>query len=231
MLPLLEFGLLAREQSGDERLVLRLVHRTVEVIGAVASLDIAGTDLVVARLLPGDRLIDALVMDDRRDGVEEGERVLAGQFGDRLGECGRGERTGRHDDAVPVLGRQARDFLALQRHQRVGEQGLLHRRREAVSVDGERAAGGQLVRVGRAHDQRAGAAHLFVDHADGIVGGVVGAEGVGADQFRETVGEMGLGAAHRPHLVQHHRHARLGELPRRLAARETAADDVNGLGA
>ena len=29
--------------------------------------------------------------------------------------------------------------------------------------------------------------------------------------------------------MQHHRHATAGDLPRRLAARETAADDMNGL--
>ena len=95
----------------------------------------------------------------------------------------------------------------------------------------ERAARRQLVRVGRTHDQRAGAAHLLVDHADRVVGGIVGAEGIGADQFGQRLGEVGLGAAHRPHLVQYDRHARLRELPGRLAAREAAADDVYGLGA
>ena len=114
-----------------------------------------------------------------------------------------------------------------QRHQRMGEQRLLHGGREAVPVDGERAAGRQLVRVGRAHDQRAGAAHLLVQQADGVVLRIVGAEGVGADQLGEVLGEMRFGAARRPHLVQHHGHARLRELPRRLAAREAAAHDVH----
>ena len=50
-------------------------------------------------------------MHDRRDGVEEGERVLAGERADRGGEIGRGERAGRDDDAVPVRRRQ-RDFAA-----------------------------------------------------------------------------------------------------------------------
>ena len=45
-------------------------------------------------------------MHDRRDGVEEGERVLAGQLADRLGERGRGERPGGDDDAVPIRRRQ-----------------------------------------------------------------------------------------------------------------------------
>ena len=105
----------------------------------------------------------------------------------------------------------------------------LHGGGEAVAVDGQRAAGRQLVRVGRAHDQRAGAPHLLVQQADGVVGGIVGAEGVGADQLGEVFGEMRLGAAHRPHLVQHHGHAGRRELPRRFAAREAAADDVHAV--
>ena len=128
---------------------------------------------------------------------------------------------------LPVGRRQARDFLALQGHQRMGEQRFLHGGGEAVPVDRERAAGRQLVGVGRAHDQRAGAAHLLVDHADGVVLRIVGAEGIGADQLGQLVGQMGLGAAHRAHLVQHHGHARVRELPRRLAAREPAAHDMH----
>ena len=150
---------------------------------------------------------------------------------ERLGESGRGEGTGGHDHAVPVLGRQARHFGALQRHQRMGEQRFLHGRREAVAVDGERAAGRQLVGIGRAHDQRARAPHLLVQETDGVVLRIVGAEGVGADELGEIFGEMCLGAAHGSHLVQHHRHAGLGELPRGFAAREAAAHDVHVLDA
>ena len=97
----------------------------------------------------------------------------------------------------------------------------------APAVDGERATGRQLVGIGRAHDQRAGAAHLLVDHADGVVLRIVGTEGIGTDQLGERVGEVGLGPAHRPHLVQHHRHARLRELPCRFAAGEPAAHDMH----
>ena len=113
----------------------------------------------------------------------------------------------------------------------MGQQRFLHRSREAVAVDGERAAGRQLVGISRAHDQRARAAHLLVQQADGVVLGVVGAEGVGADEFGEGLGEMGLGAARGPHLVEHDGDARLRELPGRLAAREPAAHDVHMLDA
>ena len=57
-------------------------------------------------------------MHDRRDGVEEGERVLAGERADRVRERGRGERAGRDDDAVPVVGRQ-RDLVAPDLDQRM----------------------------------------------------------------------------------------------------------------
>ena len=67
--------------------------------------------------------------------------------------------------------------------------------REIVAVDGQRAAGRQLVRVARAHDQRAGAAHLLVQQADGVGLGVVGAEGVGAHQLGQPVGLVRLGHA------------------------------------
>ncbi len=92
-----------------------------------------------------------------------------------------------------------------------------------------RAAGRHLVRVGRGHDQRAAGAHLGVQQAHGVVLGVVGAEGVGADELRQAVGLVRGGGDRRAHLVQHHARAGLGRLPRRLAARQAAADDVDGL--
>ena len=59
---------------------------------------------------------------------------------------------------------------------------------------------------------------------------IVGAEGVGADQLRQTLGLVRGGGAHRAHLVQHHRHAGLGDLPGGFGAGEPAADHVNGFG-
>ena len=66
---------------------------------------------------------------------------------------------------------------------------------EAFAIDGERAAGGHLVEVAHPHDQRAGAAQLFVEEADGVGLAIVGAERVGADQLGETVGLVRLRAA------------------------------------
>ena len=166
-------------------------------------------------------------MDDRRDGVEEGERALAGQAGDCRRQRRRGQRSGGDDHAVPRRRRQAGDLAALDGDQRLGLQPGGHRRREALAIDRERAAGGQLVGIAGGHDQRAGAPHLLVQQAYRVGFGVVGAEGVGAHQLRKIFGEVRLGPAHRPHLVQHHRHACGGKLPRGFAAGQSAAHNVN----
>ena len=109
--------------------------------------------------------------------------------------------------------------------------GLLHEEMRRCGSLVMRAAGRQLVGVGRAHDQRARATHLLVQQADRVVAGVIGTEGVGTDELGEIFREMRLGAAHRPHLVQHHGHAGRRELPGRFAAGEATAYNVHCLGA
>ena len=98
---------------------------------------------------------------------------------------------------------------------------------ESVAVHRQRPAGGHLVGVGRAHDQRAEPAHLLMQEADGGLFVVVGAEGIGADQLGQLLGLVGLGGALWAHLVQRHRQPALGDLPGRLGACEAAADNVN----
>ena len=66
-------------------------------------------------------------------------------------------------------------------------------RREGFAVHGERAAGRQLVALGRLHDERARAAHFLVEQADGVGFGVVGAEGVRADQLGAAARFVRLG--------------------------------------
>ena len=147
-LELAELGLLRREQRVDEGLVLVAAHRAVDVgRGALA----ARALLVVARLHPGDVHVDRVAVDDRRDGVEEGERALAG-------EARRSRRRAAPEVSGPVAmttlsqsaGREARDLAALERDERVGQHRALDGGRKAVAVDGERAARRHLVRVGAA---------------------------------------------------------------------------------
>jgi len=132
LLPVLEFVQRCCNQRIDERVVLPLVHWAVEVISAGAP----RTCLIVARLCPDDRQVDAVVMDDRRDGVEEGEGVLAGQPADRLSERRRREGARRDDDILPVGRRQARDLLAGNGDVGMGLKRPRHGCREAIAVDG-----------------------------------------------------------------------------------------------
>ena len=224
LLPVLEFRLVAGEQGVDEAFVLRLVQRAVDVGPGVA----AGARLVVARLAPGDAFVDRVGMDDGRDGVEEGERVLAGQVEDGLRQRRRSQRPGRDDHRVPFGGRQAFDLSAPDFDQRMRLQPRLHRPGKAVPVDRQRAAGRHLVGIRRRKDERAAAPHLRVQHADGVGFGVVRAEGVGADQLGERIRLVRVRATLRPHLVEDRRNAGAGRLPRRLAARQPAADDMDG---
>jgi S1-C subfamily serine protease len=65
---------------------------------------------------------------------------------------------------------------------------------------------------------------IQVTFADGTV-----ATGRIAGQH-ERVGLVRVGRAYGPHLVQHHRHAALGDLPGRLGAGEATAHDMNRCG-
>lgn len=107
----------------------------VHIVGAVA----ARAGFVVAGLEPGDVEIDRLAVDDGGDRIEEGERIFAGEGADRLGEGGRGEGPGGDHDAVPVVGRQAGDFLAADFDERVGLDLRLDGGGKSVPVDRQRA--------------------------------------------------------------------------------------------
>jgi hypothetical protein len=100
----------------------------------------------------------------------------------------------------------------------------------AGEVSGPRqgAAGGNGVPCRHLHHDRAGAAHLVMQQAHGVGLVVVGAERVGADQFGQPIGLVRLGAAHRAHLVQDHRHAKIGRRPGGFGAGHAAADDMDG---
>ena len=98
-----------------------------------------------------------------------------------------------------------------------------------IPVDGQSAASWNLRLIGGLHDDRAAAAHLFMQQTDGIALPIVGAEGIGAHQFSQTVRVVGVGLADGPHFVEHHRAARLGNLPGGLASGQSAADNVDGI--
>ena len=106
-------------------------------------------------------------------------------------------------------------------------QRLRDRLGKSIAVDGQRTAGGHLVGVGGAHDQGTQTAHFGVQQPDRVIGGIVRAEGIGADQFGEAVGAMRFRHSLRAHLMQHHPDAGPGDLPGGFGTGEAAANDVD----
>lgn len=222
--PFLEAGLVAGDQRIDEGIVLLLGHRAVDIVLAGS----AGADLVVARLKPADVHVDRLGIDDRRDGVEEGERIGARFRADRFGKTGCGQRAGRDDGEIPIFRRQTGDFFAHHRDQRMSGDRRADRVGEAVTVDRKRTTRRHLVGVGGFHDQRAGKAHFRMQHANRVAGRVIRAEGIGTDEFGKAVGLVRVSAAHAAHLMQDDRYAGFGDLPGGFRSGKAAADDVDG---
>ncbi|QTK78486.1 hypothetical protein AT6N2_C0610 [Agrobacterium tumefaciens] len=222
--PFLETDGITRNQRVDEGIVLLLIQRAVDIILARAT----GTDLVVTRLVPADIHVDAVAMHDRGDGVEEGERILTRLGLDGGGKIRRGEGTGRNDGVAPFLRRQAVHLLANDRHQRVTFQLFRHGFGKPVAVDGKRAAGRHLVSIGAGHDQRAGKPHFRMNDTDRIRRRIVGAEGIGTDQFRQRIALMCVRAAHAAHFMQNNGDTAFGNLPCGFRAGQSSADDVNG---
>jgi len=74
------------------------------------------------------------------------------------------------------------------------------------------------VGIRHGQDERAAAAHFLVQEADGVALGVVRAQRIRTDQFGQAIGDMGFGAAERPHFVENGRHAGAGQLPNGLGA-------------
>ena len=166
-------------------------------------------------------------MHDRRDRVEKSERGFAGELANLVRERRRGEGAGRDDYAVPLSWWNGY-FLAANFDIRMLLDRRRHRRRKSFAVDRERAAGGHLIGVPRAHDERIHPPQFVMQKPDCVHVGIVGAERIRANELRELAGFVRGRAGDRPHFVQHHGNATLGELKRGFRAREAAADDVNG---
>ena len=99
---------------------------------------------------------------------------------------------------------------------------------KSLAIDRQRATGRNLIGIGRAHDQRTQPAHFSVQQSDRIIGGVIGAKRVGADELGEAIGAMGFRHPARTHFVQGNRNARLGDLPGCFRAGEAGANDMHG---
>ena len=212
----------AGEQRIDEAVVLFARQRTIDVIGAGAG----RSGLVVARLKPGDVEIDRVAMHDRRNGIEERQRVFAGAAADRLGK--RGEVSG--PVATMTLSQSAGGATISLRS--ISISGSASSAAVIASAKPSRSTAsalpaGSLWQIGCAHHQRVEPAHFGMQKADGAALGIVGAERIGADQFGELSGLVHGGRANGPHFVQHRWHAAARKLPGGLGTGEAAADDMN----
>src|SRR4029077_16037116 len=98
---------------------------------------------------------------------------------------------------------------------------------KTFTIDSKRAAGGQLVLIGRSENERPRSPPLLMQQANRIAGPIVGAEGVGAYELGKRRGLMRLGALHWAHLMQDDRNTGRRELPGGFAAGQATADDVH----
>ena len=115
-------------------------------------------------------------------------------------------------------------FFAVHRDARLGRDAFGDTFRELDAVHGQCVAGRDGGGVGFGEEDGAGAAHLLLQEPGrGVFG--LGFEGVGADEFGEVRGLVGLGGAHRTHLVEVNLTASFCRLECRFGASETAADD------
>jgi hypothetical protein len=186
-----EGDLVAGEQGIDECLILFARERTVDVGGIRA----AGPCFVVARLQPSARHVDRIAVNDRSDRIEEGQRVLARELGDGVGQCWRGQRSGGDDDAVPIGRGQSGDFFAADLDQRLRGERRGDGGGKSVAIHRQRAAGRNLIGVRRAHDKRAQPTHFLVQKPDGVEVLVIGTEGIRTNQLGKRGGLMSRGHA------------------------------------
>ena len=198
-----------------ERAVLRLCHRAV---------DVGGLALAIARGAVGLRHVDGVEAHDGRGRIVEIEAVAARAPRDVLGERPLGQRAARDNRHGIVFQRNLRELFMHDGHVRMACDILRDVVAEAVPVDGERAARRHARRIGSLHDDGAHAAHLLLEHADGVLEPRA-AQRIAANEFGET-GRLVRGRhLLRAHLVEHHACVALRSLPGGLGAREPRADD------
>ena len=217
-----------------EPLVLHRGQRTVQVVPLLFAPDAARpTDRNLGGAFPPTPprsakdlgAVNRVGMDDGADRVEEIELLAADQRRELGGEIRRRQRTGRQDDrrARRRLGNPPH-FLAPDLDQRFRLDGRRNALREPLAVDGQRTASRHACLVADPHDQRIEPAHLFLEQPHRVLQGGA-AEGVAADQLRQPIGTVHRGRPNRTHFVERNRDATRGDLPRRLAPRQSAPDD------
>jgi hypothetical protein len=168
-----------------------------------------------------------MAVDDRRDRIEKGERAFPRQSSDRFGQRRGSERPGRDNHIVPVLRRQAGDLATVEGYMRMTEKRGFDSLRKSVAIDGERASGRHLMRIGTLKDDRAESAHLAMQDPDRVGRSVIGSEGIRADELGEVRSLVRSRGSGRPHFMQNHRNPGICRLPRGFGAGQASANDVD----
>ena len=168
-----------------------------------------------------------VAMHDRRDGVEEGERVLAGERADRLGQRGRGEGAGRDDDAVPLRRRQAAiSSRTISISGCAASAAVIAAEKPSRSTASAPPAGTWLASAARMTSEPSRRISSC-SRPTALCLAIVGAERIGADQL----GERRRSCARRSRAPAASRAApparRARDLPGGLGAGEPAADDMD----
>ena len=219
-LALVKLGLFGGHERVDKGLVVGLGHRTVEV----GLLLLFGFALVIARLRPDRVHVDAVGIDDGRDGVEKGQRFGARLCRDGLSQTLRRQRSGG-DDPMTAVG-QGGDLAVLDPNIRMRAQSGGHGGGKRIAIHSQGTTGGQGVGVGHVHDQPVGVAHFPMQQPDGVLFTIVRAEGIGADHFRQIAGLVSKSGDLGAHFVNDDAHAGLCRLPGRFGPGHAAADDM-----
>ena len=217
LFPFLEVGLLARQQRGDEGFVLRFVQRQVDVIGArrrrgLPCHSATGTRRCRNRSTRGARWArwrrrrpDARRRSASRDRRRPARAEVSGPVAMIAG---------------PSRPAAVRRFLRARCVMRgCCSSALVTAAEKPCRSTASAPPAGSLW---------ASAARIISEPArrisscsrpTALFGRIVGAEGIGADQFGQAVGLVGGGAPDGPHFMQHHGHARLRPPARPLPTR------------
>jgi hypothetical protein len=167
----------------------------------------------------------AVAMDDRRDRIEEGERVGAGRRADRLGERRR-QRAGG-DDGRPEAGRASTRSRTSSTLGWAASAAVTAAEKPSRSTARALPAGTRWASAARMISEPSARISAW-SRPTALLLGIVGAEAVRADQFGKAVALVRRRRlARAAHFGEAHLHAGFGKLPGGLRAGEAAADDVD----
>ena len=197
-----------------EVLILLSIEGAVQIGGSALAVSGGGEDLA---------LVEAVGLDQRRDGIVEEEILLPQASGQVTGQGLGGQRTAGHHQRAP--GRQPGDLPGDDPHQGMALQAFSDLPGKTVTIDGQRRSGRHGRSVGRLKDDRAQSAQLALEQSTGRIAGIR-FQRIAADQLAQQSGPVSRGGTGGSHLAKIDGDSRPGYLPGRLAARQPASYDL-----